>query len=91
MVAEAAGNGSGIGSCGVVGVVHGSHPALNAVGPCGMPGAGVGSATSHSSASTAWCASRMQAGTPTPRNAAPAIASPGTALTAVRIPSTRSW
>ena len=32
----------------------------------------------------------MQAGTPTPRKAAPAIARPGTSLTAARIASTRS-
>ena len=31
------------------------------------------------------------AGTPTPRNAAPAIATPGTSLTAARTASTRSW
>ena len=87
VVAQAAG-GSEDGSDGVV---HRAHCGLNDPGSRPMPGPAVASATPHRSASTAWYASRMHAGTPTPRNAAPAIASPGTALTAARTASTRSW
>src|SRR3954469_25760918 len=67
-----------------------AHPEPNSGTQHPMPGAGRVLRHHHSSDETARWASRMQAGTPTPSKAAPAIARPGTSAVAAWIAATRA-